>query len=348
MPVTLSEPHTTIEVDQLFDEAGAAAMVELCERFGRYGMYSQEHVDSPHRRRPLAAPRRAVELPAHRRPHAATRARRTCAPSAPAPTTSARSTPTAHEALHRRHRAVPPPRGLRRGRRGRSSRPAGHRAGHRLRQPDGPGPGAGRAHRRARVPRLQPQGACRSGCSSPCTTRAVRGPPHADRHRRVVVPRLRRRRVRLLARRRRRPGAAAHRSRYNTAVVLDADSVFHGVDRIAVASCRRWRRCAPACASSPPAADEWVVRDGDDDGRRRTPGTSCASPCRGRPTASPTSTSSATWREHADDLTLDVVVDRLVADLRERERDRRTTVPPDPTLALLIIDTYIRFPRPAG
>src|SRR6187399_1989404 len=47
MPGTLSEPHTTIEVDQLFDEAGAAAMVELCHRFGSYGMYSQERVDSP-------------------------------------------------------------------------------------------------------------------------------------------------------------------------------------------------------------------------------------------------------------------------------------------------------------
>jgi hypothetical protein len=50
-----------------------------------------------------------------------------------------------------------------------------------------------------------------------------------------------------------------------------------------------------------------------------------------------------TWREGSDDLTLDVVVDRLVADLRERgEIDG--DVPPDPTLALLMIDTYIHFP----
>ena len=43
-PVTstgvLATDHRTVEIDRLFDDAGAAAMVELCERFGRYGMYS--------------------------------------------------------------------------------------------------------------------------------------------------------------------------------------------------------------------------------------------------------------------------------------------------------------------
>ena len=42
-------------------------------------------------------------------------------------------------------------------------RPAGDRAGDRLRQPAGPGPGARRAHRRARVPRRQPHEGSRSG-----------------------------------------------------------------------------------------------------------------------------------------------------------------------------------------
>ena len=32
--------------DALFDDAGAEAMIRLCERFGSYGMYSQENVDS--------------------------------------------------------------------------------------------------------------------------------------------------------------------------------------------------------------------------------------------------------------------------------------------------------------
>jgi hypothetical protein len=50
-----------------------------------------------------------------------------------------------------------------------------------------------------------------------------------------------------------------------------------------------------------------------------------------------------TWREHADDLTVDFVVDRLVADLRGRDRIDGD-VPGNPDLGLLIIEEYIRFP----
>jgi hypothetical protein len=54
-----------------------------------------------------------------------------------------------------------------------------------------------------------------------------------------------------------------------------------------------------------------------------------------------------TWRAHADDLTLDFVVDRLVDDLRSRGRIEGD-VPGNPDLGLLIIDEYIRFPEPAA
>jgi hypothetical protein len=50
-----------------------------------------------------------------------------------------------------------------------------------------------------------------------------------------------------------------------------------------------------------------------------------------------------TWRDHGDDLTLEIVVERLVADLRDRGRIEGD-VPGNPDLALLIIDEYIRFP----
>ena len=38
--------HEYVLFDPLFDERGAEAMVRLCERFGAYGMYSQENVES--------------------------------------------------------------------------------------------------------------------------------------------------------------------------------------------------------------------------------------------------------------------------------------------------------------
>jgi hypothetical protein len=55
----------------------------------------------------------------------------------------------------------------------------------------------------------------------------------------------------------------------------------------------------------------------------------------------------AVWREHSDDLSLGVVVGRLVADLQRRGRIEGD-VPGDPDLALMIIDEYIRFPEPAA
>jgi len=49
------------------------------------------------------------------------------------------------------------------------------------------------------------------------------------------------------------------------------------------------------------------------------------------------------WREHQDDLALEPILDRLVDDLRTRER--LVGPRPAPTdLALLLIDEYIRFP----
>ena len=125
-------------------------MVDLCERFGRYGMYSQEHVEPEIGRGPQPAPRRASELPA--------RAAGCTAPASRSRRSRARTNYFREEYAYgqrgadRRHRAVPEPRRLRRGGAARA-RPAGDRARHRVRQPDGPGPGAGRAHRRARVPR---------------------------------------------------------------------------------------------------------------------------------------------------------------------------------------------------
>jgi hypothetical protein len=36
-----------VPLDPLFDEAGAADMVELCRRFGRYRTYAEhEHIDT--------------------------------------------------------------------------------------------------------------------------------------------------------------------------------------------------------------------------------------------------------------------------------------------------------------
>jgi len=133
-------------------------------------------------------------------------------------------------------------------------------------------------------------------------------------------------------------------ARHNTAIVLDTDTIFHGVDRVGAGD--DMPVLGPQCNLRFAGDRTWEVIDGestiaryrwdeirysvswkaycyaDDGDRRRT-------------------------ERHQDDLTLPGVVDRLVADLKERGRlgDGR---PDDTELALLMIDEYIRFPAPAA
>ena len=126
----------------------------------------------------------------------------------------------------------------------------------------------------------------------------------------------------------------------NTAILLDTDSVFHGVDRVGVDA--ELAPLRPGMRLQFDGAARWSVRNGDaivasyawdelrfsiswkaycfaDDAERLA------------------------WREHTDDLQLDAILDRLVEDLRSR--GRITSARPAPTdLALLIIDEYIKFP----
>jgi len=137
--------------------------------------------------------------------------------------------------------------------------------------------------------------------------------------------------------------AVALAVRHDTAVLLDTDSVFHGVDRVGGADA-----VVPALGPAPElrfAGDaRWALFGADpdpvsytwdqlrfsvswkgycftDDAERRA------------------------WADHADDLTLAVILDRLEADLRSRER--LTGDRPEPrAFASLLIREYIRFPAP--
>jgi hypothetical protein len=137
--------------------------------------------------------------------------------------------------------------------------------------------------------------------------------------------------------------AVAHEVAFNTALLLDADSVFHGVDRIA--------SVADEMAPLKPgmrlhfAGDElWVVRD-DDREIVRYSWDELRFSVSWKAYCFKDEDEQRSWRQHADDLTLDLVVDRMVDDLRTRGRIERD-VPGHPDLALLIIDEYIRFPNP--
>ncbi len=130
---------------------------------------------------------------------------------------------------------------------------------------------------------------------------------------------------------------------HNTAVLLDTDSTFHGVDRVTEA------------AALPPLAigmrltfegrDRWRVGSGDevvvryawDDLRFSV---SWKAYCYAD------EAERRTVAEHTDDLTRTDILDTLLTDLRRRRR-LGDTLPNGTDLALLMIEEYIRFPAPA-
>jgi hypothetical protein len=144
--------------------------------------------------------------------------------------------------------------------------------------------------------------------------------------------------------------AVAHQVRFDTALVLDTDSVFHGVDRV-----------APEVDELPPlkpgqylvpkpdtVGREWAVVDRDETvAEYQWDELRFSVSWKGYCFADAAERSA--WAEHRDDLTIGVVVDRLVSDLRDRGRlGDDEPLPGNPDLALLIIDEYIRFPVPSG
>jgi hypothetical protein len=131
------------------------------------------------------------------------------------------------------------------------------------------------------------------------------------------------------------------RVRRNTAILLDTDSVFHGIDPVALRA-TALPPIEPGVRLHRDDEAHWSVRrDGDvravynwDDLRL-----------------------SISWKawcfadetelrindDHSDDLTLDQIVDTFVDDLHQRGKiDGR---PDDGTLAQMILDEYIRFPQ---
>lgn len=126
----------------------------------------------------------------------------------------------------------------------------------------------------------------------------------------------------------------------NTAILLDTDSVFHGVDRVACAGDMAPLRPGMRLVSD--GDGRWSVRDGDavvaryrwDDLRFSVSWKAYCFTDQAERDA---------WRSHSDDLALDPILDRLVDDLRAR--GRLTGDRPAPTdLALQLIDEYIQFP----
>jgi hypothetical protein len=137
-----------------------------------------------------------------------------------------------------------------------------------------------------------------------------------------------------------------HKVAYNTALLVDTDSVFHGVDRVAPGDAVDLPALRPGMKLTFEADGRWSVRDGDraiadyqwDELRFSISWKAYCFADEAERDA---------WRTHADDLSLDATLTTLVDDLRARGRITGDA-PPSRELALMIIDEYIRFPPPVA
>lgn len=145
------------------------------------------------------------------------------------------------------------------------------------------------------------------------------------------------------------PGAAPsrHAVRFDTAMVLDTDSVFHGVERVAHVPPEELPRLRPGMTLEHAQGSEWVVRAADGGEVARYDWAELRFSVSWKAYCFADERERDAWRMHTDDLTIDDVVGRLVADLATRGRVPGPDVPRDRELGLVLIDEYVRFPSTA-
>jgi hypothetical protein len=137
----------------------------------------------------------------------------------------------------------------------------------------------------------------------------------------------------------------AYPVRYNTAVLLDTDSVFHGVDRVAETDAAV-EVLAPGMRLRFDGDGAWRVTDGERTvTRHRWQDLRFSVSWKAYCFAD--AAEQRAWHDHSDDLSVDAAVARLVADLRARGVIADEP-PAGPALVDLLIDEYIRYPAPAA
>lgn len=132
-------------------------------------------------------------------------------------------------------------------------------------------------------------------------------------------------------------------AKHNTAILLDTDSVFHGVDRVSE------RRTAipalkPGLRLVHDGGSDWHI-DLEDGSRVQYKWDDLRFSISWKAYCYADEAEERTVREHGDDLSRERILEVFVNDLRERGRfDER---PDDTALALAIIEEYIHYPPPA-
>lgn len=134
-----------------------------------------------------------------------------------------------------------------------------------------------------------------------------------------------------------------HPVRFNTAVILDTDSVFHGVDRVEQTS-DEMPLLRPGMRLVALGGGDWSVQQGEEAvSRHRWEEMRFSVSWKAYCFAD--EAERQRWREGSDDLAIDFILDTLDADLRRRGRLTGER-PAGRDFAMMLVDEYVRFPKP--
>jgi hypothetical protein len=137
--------------------------------------------------------------------------------------------------------------------------------------------------------------------------------------------------------------AVAYPVHFNTALVMDTDSVFHGVDRVTETG-EPMPTFLPRMRLYAEGDGRWVVRDEDAEVARYQ-WSDMRFSISWKAYCFRDEAERSAWRSGSSDLSIETVLDVLCDDLRKRGRlgDAR---PPNRELAELLVDEYVKFPQP--
>jgi hypothetical protein len=138
--------------------------------------------------------------------------------------------------------------------------------------------------------------------------------------------------------------ARAYDVHFNTAVIMDTDSVFHGVDRVMEID-RPIPQFLPRMRLHALGDGNWAVRDGEEEVARyrwddMRFSVSWKAYC------FRDEVERDAWRDHSRDLDADTVLQTLCDDLRERGRIGPER-PSNRELAEILVAEYVKFPPPS-
>jgi hypothetical protein len=135
----------------------------------------------------------------------------------------------------------------------------------------------------------------------------------------------------------------AVRIRANTALVLDTDSIFHGVDRVTDASASVIPQVETGSTLRYVGDERWQLTDPSGDEVTTYDWDELRFSVSWKAYCFADEAARDAWANHTDDLDVDAVIERLIDDLVARGVVE-PGVPHDQQLGLTLIDTYIRFP----